>query len=141
MDKNEYPMIQSGLASAFLAFATGSVISILLSVKEPIFPYNSPGVYGISDTTEDLAWIIALLLLFSLIWLVASRARFFILGFAILGGEAGFHFFDLVNIRVPLPNGKSILVEVGRNTDWRVHLALVIAGVFCVWLDHKRRPA
>lgn len=140
MAAKETPTIWSALAAAVVAFTAAAVIAILMSVREPVFPVRIPGVQGFVDTKIDLAWIGALLLIGVMIWLVISRARFFVLGSAILGGEAGFQFFDLANIRIPLPNGNDILIEVSRNTDWRVHLGLVVAGVFFVWLDHKRRP-
>jgi hypothetical protein len=69
-----------------------------------------------------------------------SRARFFVLGSSILFYEAGFHFFDLLDIRIPLPDDEPIVVKVGRDTDWRIHLALLAVGVLLIWIDHKRRP-
>ena len=97
-------------------------------------------IRAIDDSYAALAAVGLLALVAVIILLLISRARFFFLGSSILTGQAGFLLFDQITVRFPASSGDTVIVDVARSSDWRIHVGLVIAAGAMLLIDHVRRP-
>jgi hypothetical protein len=130
-------------------FASATLLSLAIAVfrtppppsePSPLPPINTAGwSFELSDW-RVLAGLGAIAVVVAVVLVLRSRARFFIVASAIVGGEIGFLSFDVLRFSGLFPQG-SWLVEAVRTPSAPVHLALIALAAALFWIDHRRRPS
>ena len=130
-------------------FAAVTLFSLAIAVfrtplpppdPSPLPPINTAGwSFDLSDW-RVLAGLAAIAVVVAVVLVLRSRARFFIVGSAIVGGEIGFLSFDVLQFSGLFPQG-SWLFEAVRTPSAPVHVALIVLAAALFWIDHRRRPS